>query len=273
MIQYARIIHVSFVNTGLGDGMRFDGKVAIVTGSSDGIGRAAALLLAREGGQLVLNARGQERLEAARAAVQALGKAPLLVAGDVGQRPVAERLVQETLQRFGRVDVLVNNAGGGTNLRVLEEVTDEDWDHTLNVNLRSAFLLCRAVAPAMKQQRSGRIVNVSSLAGRNVSRLSGPQYSSAKAGMLGLTRHLAQDLGPFGITVNAVAPGPTLVERVAEKWAQRPEEERARLLANIPLGRLARPEEVATVIAFLASDDAAYVTGVTIDVNGGSFMS
>jgi NAD(P)-dependent dehydrogenase (short-subunit alcohol dehydrogenase family) len=253
--------------------MRFDGKVAIITGSSDGIGKAVALLLAREGGQVVLNARGQERLETARAAIQAVGKPPLVVAGDVGRRAVAERLGQETLQHFGRVDILVNNAGGGTNLRVLEEVTDEDWDHTLNTNLRSAFLLCQTIAPAMKQRRSGRIVNVSSVAGRNVSRLSGPQYSSAKAGLLGLTRHLAQDLGPFGITANAVAPGPTLVERVAKKWAQRSEEDRARILANIPLGRLAQPGEVATVIAFLASDDAAYVTGVTIDVNGGSFMS
>ncbi|MBI3085803.1 MAG: 3-oxoacyl-ACP reductase FabG [candidate division NC10 bacterium] len=252
--------------------MRFDGKVAIVTGSSDGIGRAAALIFAREGGQVVLNARGQDRLEATRTALQAVGKPPLVVAGNVSQAAVVERLVGETLQQFGRMDILVNNAGGGTLLRFLEEVTEEDWDLTVDSNLKSAFLCCKAVAPAMKRQQYGRIVNVSSVAGRNVSRLSGPQYSSAKAGMLGLTRHLAQDLGPFGITANAVAPGPTLVDRVARKWALRSEEDRARILANIPLGRLAAPEEVATVIAFLASDDAAYVTGVTIDVNGGSFM-
>jgi NAD(P)-dependent dehydrogenase (short-subunit alcohol dehydrogenase family) len=253
--------------------MRFDGKVAIVTGSSDGIGKAAALIFGREGGQVVLNARGQDRLEAARAAVQAVGKPPLVVAGDVRQVAVVERLVGETLQHFGRVDILVNNAGGGTSLRFLEEVTEEDWDLTLDSNLKSAFLNCRVVAPAMKRQRYGRIVNVSSVAGRNVSRLSGPQYSSAKAGMLGLTRHLAQDLGPFGITVNAVAPGPTLVDRVASKWALRSEEDRSRILESIPLGRLAQPEEVATVIAFLASDEASYVTGAAIDVNGGSFMS
>ncbi|MBI2116186.1 MAG: 3-oxoacyl-ACP reductase FabG [candidate division NC10 bacterium] len=252
--------------------MRFDGKVAIVTGSSDGIGRAAALIFAREGGQVVLNARGQDRLEATRTALQAVGKPPLVVAGNVSQAAVVERLVGETLQQFGRMDILVNNAGGGTLLRFLEEVTEEEWDLTVDSNLKSAFLCCKAVAPAMKRQQYGRIVNVSSVAGRNVSRLSGPQYSSAKAGMLGLTRHLAQDLGPFGITANAVAPGPTLVDRVARKWALRSEEDRARILANIPLGRLAAPEEVATVIAFLASDDAAYVTGVTIDVNGGSFM-
>ena len=252
--------------------MRFDGKVAIVTGSSDGIGKAAALIFAREGGQVVLNARGQDRLEAARTALQAVGKPPLVIAGNVSQAAVVERLVGEALQQFGRIDILVNNAGGGTMLRFLEEVTEEDWDLTVDSNLKSAFLCCKGMAPAMKRQRYGRIVNVSSVAGRNVSRLSGPQYTSAKAGMLGLTRHLAQDLGPFGITVNAVAPGPTLVDRVARKWALRSEEDRARILANIPLGRLAAPEEVAAVIAFLASDAAAYVTGVTIDVNGGSFM-
>ena len=253
--------------------MRFDAKVAIITGSSDGIGRAAALIFAREGGQVVLSARGRDRLEAARASVQAVGKPPLVVAGDVSQASVVERLVGETLQHFGRVDILVNNAGGGTSLRFLEEVTAEDWDLTVNSNLKSAFLCCQAVVPAMKRQRYGRIVNVSSVAGRNVSRLSGPQYSSAKAGVLGLTRHLAQDLGPFGIGVNAVAPGPTLVDRVAKKWSLRSEEDRSHILENIPLGRLALPEEVATVIAFLASGDASYVTGVTIDVNGGSFMS
>lgn len=253
--------------------MRFDGRVAIITGSSDGIGKAAALIFAREGGRVVLNARGQDRLEEARAAVQAVGKPPLVVAGDVSQAAVVQRLVGETLQHFDRVDILVNNAGGGTSLRFLEEVTEDDWNLTIASNLKSAFLSCQAVAPAMKRQRYGRIVNVSSVAGRNVSRLSGPQYSSAKAGMLGLTRHLAQDLGPFGVTVNAVAPGPTLVDRVARKWTLRSEEDRSYILGNIPLGRLAQPEEVAAVIAFLASDDASYVTGVTIDVNGGSFMS
>jgi len=219
--------------------MRFNGKVAIVTGSSDGIGKAVAFILVREGAQVVLNARGMERLERAREALQAVGKPPLVVAGDVSQPAVAQRLVEEAKCNFGGIHIFVNNAGGGTNLRFLEDVTEEDWDHVIHSNLKSAFLCCKNVAPLMKQQRYGRIVNVSSIAGRNVSRLSGPQYSSAKAGMLGLTRHLAQDLGPFGITVNAVAPGPTLVDRVARKWAQRSEDDRARILGSIPLGRLA----------------------------------
>ena len=253
--------------------MRFVSKVVIVTGSSDGIGRSAAVLFAREGAHVVLNGRGQERLEAAQTAVAEVGTPPLVVAGDVSRAVVVQRLIDETLQTFGRIDVLVNNAGGGTAARFLDEVTEEDWSRVIKSNLKSAFLCCQAVTPTMKRQRAGRIVNVSSVAGRSVSRLSGPHYSSAKAGLLGLTRHLAHDLGPYGITVNAVAPGPTMVDRVVRKWASLSEADRARMLANIPLGRLAHPTEVATVIAFLASDDAGYVNGVTVDVNGGSFMA
>src|SRR5262245_38839532 len=199
---------------------RFQDRVAIVTGSSDGIGKATALRLAAEGAQVVLNARGAERLQATRHEIAACGKPPLVVAGDVGRPDTAQRLVEETVGRFGRVDVLVNNAGGGIR-HSLEEITDEEWDALLDANLKSAFLCCRAVVPGMRARRHGRIVNVSSLAGRNVSRLSGPHYSTAKAGLLGLTRHLAHDLGSSGITVNAVAPGPTIVPRVLEKWNAR----------------------------------------------------
>jgi NAD(P)-dependent dehydrogenase (short-subunit alcohol dehydrogenase family) len=251
---------------------RFADRVAVVTGSSDGIGKATALRLAGEGAQTVLNARGRSRLEAAAAEIAALGKPPLVVAGDVSRAEAARALVDETLERFGRLDILVNNAGGGT-LRALDDIAEAEWRALLDGNLTSAFLCCQAAAPAMRARRYGRIVNVSSIAGRNVSRLSGPHYSAAKAGLLGLTRHLARDLGPAGVTVNAVAPGPTLVPRVMEKWAARSEEDRHRIVAEIPLGRLAEPEDVAAVIAFLASDDARYLTGVTVDVNGGAFMA
>ena len=256
----------------LGGPIRFPDRVAIVTGSSDGIGKATALRLAAEGAQVVLNARGADRLESARREVEACGKPPLVMAGDVSRPETVRGLVDETLGRFGRVDILVNNAGGGIR-HGLEEISEEEWDTLLDANLKSAFLCCRAVVPGMRARGYGRIVNVSSIAGRNVSRLSGPHYSTAKAGLLGLTRHLAQDLGPSGITVNAVAPGPTAVPRVLEKWRARSEEDRRRIVAGIPLGRLAEPEEVAAVIAFLASDDARYVTGVTIDVNGGAFIA
>jgi NAD(P)-dependent dehydrogenase (short-subunit alcohol dehydrogenase family) len=132
--------------------------------------------------------------------------------------------------------------------------------------------MTKAVVPQMRERRRGRIVMVASIAGRNMSRLSGPEYSAAKGGMLAFMRHLAVELGPFNVTVNGVAPGPTMVERVAKKWELRGAEEREKILRNIPLGRPAQPEEIAAAILFLASDDASYVNGACIDVNGGSFM-
>jgi 3-oxoacyl-[acyl-carrier protein] reductase len=154
----------------------------------------------------------------------------------------------------------------------VETISPTDWDHTVALNLKSAFLAIRAAVPVMKTQKSGRIINVSSFAGRNFSRISGPQYSAAKAGILALTKHLAVELGPFGIGVNSVAPSIVLTARVKSKWEARTQEEQKTILAGIPLRRLAQPEEVATVIAFLASDDASYVNGVCIDINGGSYM-
>jgi 3-oxoacyl-[acyl-carrier protein] reductase len=176
------------------------------------------------------------------------------------------------IEELGRLDILVNNAGLGTPTMPVEEIAPEDWDRTLALNLKSAFLCVRAAAPVMKRQGYGRIVNVSSFAGRNYSRISGPQYGAAKAGLQGFTKHMAVELGPYGICVNAVAPSITLTDRVKAKWEGRSEEERRTILSGIPLRRLAQPEEVATVIAFLASDDASYVNGVCIDVNGGSYM-
>jgi NAD(P)-dependent dehydrogenase (short-subunit alcohol dehydrogenase family) len=253
--------------------VRFEGRVAIVTGSSAGIGKATAAVLVTEGAQVVMNGRQPARLDAARRELAGMGKPALAVAGDVSQSAVVRALVEETVAKFGRIDILVNNAGGGSPARRLEDVTDSDWDEVIDGNLKSAFLCAREAVPVMRRQGYGRIVNVSSLGGRNVSRLSGPHYSSAKAGMLGLTRHLARDLATAGVTVNAVAPGPTAVPRVFEKWQGLPAADREGILAGIPLGRLAEPQEVAGVIAFLASDDARYLTGVTIDINGGAFMA
>lgn len=168
---------------------------------------------------------------------------------------------------------MINNAGGGSPPRAVEDVTDEDWEQNLTNNLTSTFLICRHVVPIMKKQGYGRIVNVSSVAGRTRGRLSGSPYSAAKSGLQGFTRHLAWELGSFGITVNAVAPGITNTERVIRKWDQRTDEDQQRIQQNIALQRFAEPEEVASAITFLASKEASYITGVTLDVNGGIFMS
>jgi 3-oxoacyl-[acyl-carrier protein] reductase len=248
-------------------------RIALVTGASRGIGASAAQILAQRGARVAVSARTVSDLEAVAASIKKNGGSALVAPCDVVDSSQVGAMIETVLGKWGRLDILVNNAGLGTPAKPVEEVSPEEWDETIRLNLKSVFLCTRAAAPVMKRQKYGRIVNVSSFAGRFFSRLSGPSYSSAKAGMLGFTRHMAAELGPFGICVNSVAPSPTLTERVKVKWDSRPEEERQKILAGIPLGRVAKPEEIATVIAFLASDDASYVNGVCIDVNGGSWMA
>jgi 3-oxoacyl-[acyl-carrier protein] reductase len=191
---------------------------------------------------------------------------------DVSSTDDVTMMTTAIIAEFGVIDILVNNAGGGTMSRWLDDLDEAAWEQSLSINLKSAFLVTKAVVRYMRERQKGCIVMVASIAGRNMSRLSGPDYSAAKGGMLAFMRHMAVELGPHGITVNAVAPGPTMVERVEKKWALKGEEEREKILRNIPLGRTARPEEVAAAILFLASEDASYITGACLDVNGGSFM-
>ena len=252
--------------------MLLNDRVALVTGASRGIGAFTAEILAKRGAKVAVSARTVSDLEAVAASIRKIGGEALAVPGDVVEPGQVASMIESVVKKWGRLDILVNNAGLGTPAKPVEEVLPEEWDQTLLLNLKSVYLCIRAAAPVMKRQGYGRIVNVSSFAGRFFSRLSGPHYSSAKAGVIGFTRHMAAELGPFGVCVNSVAPSPVLTERVKVKWETRPEEERQRILAGIPLGRLAQPEEVATVIAFLASDDASYVNGACIDVNGGSYM-
>jgi NAD(P)-dependent dehydrogenase (short-subunit alcohol dehydrogenase family) len=220
-----------------------------------------------------VSARTVSDLEAVAASIRRKGGEALAVPCDVVDPAQVASMTETVVEKWGRLDILVNNAGLGTPARPVEDVPPEEWDQTVLLNLKSVYLCIRAAAPVMKRQRYGRIVNVSSLAGRFFSRLSGPHYSSAKAGVVGFTRHMAAELGPFGVCVNSVAPSPVLTERVKLKWESRPEAERQKILAGIPLGRVAKPEEIATVIAFLASDDASYVNGACLDVNGGSYMA
>jgi 3-oxoacyl-[acyl-carrier protein] reductase len=252
--------------------MRFTGKVALITGASKGIGRAAALRLGREGGAALVNGRDAAAISAVVDAIEQAGGRAMPAEGDVTCAADVARIVEQGISRYGGIDIVVNNAGGGTMARWLDDVDETAWTRSLDVNLKSAFLVTKAVVPHMRERRHGRIVMVASIAGRNMSRLSGPEYSAAKGGMLAFMRHIAVELGPYNVTANAVAPGPTMVERVAKKWELRGPEEREKILRNIPLGRPAQPEEIAAAILFLASDDASYITGACIDVNGGSFM-
>jgi NAD(P)-dependent dehydrogenase (short-subunit alcohol dehydrogenase family) len=193
---------------------------------------------------------------------------------DVTSKAEIARLVKEMKNLWGSVDILVNNAGGALNTPyALEEIEEKDWNLVLDVNLKGSFLCCQAVIPEMLKQGRGSIVNISALAGHWRASLAGVQYTAAKAGVEGLTRQLAYDWGKFGIRVNAVAPTVTLTgERVQGLWESKSEEEKKKVLSAIPLGRLGTPEEVASVVVFLASDESSYITGITIDVSGGRYL-
>ena len=245
---------------------RVEGKVALVTGASGGIGRATAVALAAEGARLVLGDVADLQ-ETAQAVFEAGDLPAATVRLDVTSRSDAEAAVARAIEQYGRLDILVNNAGVGKPAP-LAQVTDELWDWMVEVNLKGPFICSRAAAPHLG--RGSAIVNVASLAGRASSPVMACAYSASKAGLLGLTRHLAKELGPRGIRVTAVNPGVVMTSLVANNF---PEEQLARTIETIPLGRPSQPEEVASVIVFLASDDAGYVTGASLDANGGIFMA
>jgi NAD(P)-dependent dehydrogenase (short-subunit alcohol dehydrogenase family) len=249
-------------------------RIALVTGGSRGIGRAICSTLAQQGWQVVAVARDARALAAVAKEIADLGGRCDHFVCDARDPQQINDCVAQALLRYQRIDLLVNNAGGGSSGRPLpaDELPDAEWVDTIDLNLTSAYRFCRAVAPAMKACGGGAIVNVSSIAAHVASNLSGIAYTAAKTGMVGLSRHLAKELGPFGIRVNTVAPGIIASERVAAKYEAFTEAERTNIVARIPLGRIGRVQEVAAVIAFLASDQASYIHGALIDINGGLFM-
>jgi NAD(P)-dependent dehydrogenase (short-subunit alcohol dehydrogenase family) len=262
------------VSENVTDRYQLKGKAAIVTGAARGIGRAIATALAREGASVTvvdLNADGAEN---AAAELRQAGLAAYGAQADVTHKPSVDRLVQETLSRTGRIDVLVNNAGVVSNTPLLD-LGEEEWDRTIAVNLKGVFVCSQSVARVMAGQKSGRIVNISSLAGK-VGAPGQAAYCASKHAVLGLTKVLAIDLAPYGINVNAICPGNTETEMMryvftkrAESRGQTFDDLAQGILAKTPLGRFGQPDDVAQVVLFLVSPASAYVTGQTIDVDGG----
>lgn len=236
-----------------------------MTGAARGLGRAAAERLYERGASVAVHVRDQGR---ATAVAAMLGDRSLAVSGDLASPGVIETMVAQVVDRFGHVDILVNNAAVALPTR-FEQLGVDEWRRTLEVNLTAPFLLIKAVLPVMKARRFGRIVNISSSAGRMVSTLGGAHYTTSKTGLLGLTRAAAKELGRFGITVNAVCPGMIDTELTRETASPDVLE---RLAAGYPVPRLGTAREVADLICFAASDAAGYITGAAFDINGGDLI-
>jgi len=242
-----------------------ENQVALVTGAGRGIGKAVALELAREGADIVFTNRTKELADQTRGEIEALGRRCLAVQADVSQSEQVDDLVKQAQDTFGRIDILVNNAGV-TRDQLFMRMSPEDWRQVMSVNLDGMFYVTRAVIKSMVRQRRGRIVNITSVVGftGNAGQVN---YASAKSAAVGFTKSIARELGSRNITCNAVAPGYIDTDMTRDL----PEEQKQAMLAQIPLGRMGTGEDIARAVRFLAGDDAAYITGTVLHVNGGMF--
>ena len=256
--------------------MKLKDRVAIITGSGRGIGRAIAERFAREGAAVLLNSRTEKELQQTADAIQQAGGRAAYVVGNVAEASTVEKLVATARKQWGQVDILVNNAGIYGSVKPLTELTAQEWDRILAVNLRSAFLLTRAVLPGMIERRRGVILNISSISGKHAFPFSAA-YAASKAGMDALTRTAAAEVGRQGVRVNALCPGPIAGTRMwdelgpalSEKMGISRQELEDVVLGSILQGRRQTPEEVAAAAVFLCSDDASAITGQAVNVDGG----
>lgn len=246
---------------------RLDGHVALVTGGGRNIGRAIALALAEHGADVAVCARHPEQVEAVAGEIKAMGRRALAVVADVGDPSQVVAMVQQIEDKLGPVDILVNNVGVRPKQSILE-MSFDDWDRIIRVNLSSAFYCAKAVVPRMMEKRYGRIINISGRSGFS-GQADRAHVVTSKAGMHGLTKALAHELAPYGITVNTVSPGHIDTTRSADSP---PIADAAQLVQSVPLGRLGLPEEIAAACVYLASPAAAYVTGQVLHINGGALM-
>jgi 3-oxoacyl-[acyl-carrier protein] reductase len=246
--------------------MKFEGRVALVTGASQGIGHACALALAREGASLAVAARSRQKLDELVAEITAAGGKSAAFAMDVADEEQVKAAIKAAIAQFGKIDILVNNAGI-TRDQLLMRMKRTDWDSVLNTNLTSAYLCIQQVIGSMLKQRWGRIINITSVFGQ-MGQAGQVNYAASKAGLIGLTMAMAREVASRNITCNAVAPGfidTSMTAALNEEFKQN-------AVKQIPLGRVGSPDDVASAVRFLASDDAAYITGHVLNVNGGLLM-
>jgi len=248
------------------EGLKLTGRVALVTGAAQGIGKAVALLLARNGSDIVVSDINLEKAEETANEINSIGRKALAVKVDVANWNDVEQMVEVILEKFAKIDILVNNAGI-TRDKLILRMTDEDWDAVLNVNLKGTFHCTKAVVRHMAKQRSGKIVNIASVVGE-MGNAGQANYSASKAGVIGLTKTIAREFAQRGININAIAPG-YIETPMTEALPEKAKEELKRL---IPMERLGKPEDVAEAVLFLVSEESNYITGQVLNVNGGIYM-
>jgi 3-oxoacyl-[acyl-carrier protein] reductase len=246
--------------------LKLVGRVALVTGAAQGIGKAVALLLARNGADIVVSDINLEKAEETANEIKSIGRKALAVKGDVANWNDVERMVEVILEKFAKIDILVNNAGITRDKLVLR-MTEEDWDAVLDVNLKGTFHCTKAVVRHMAKQRSGKIVNIASVVGE-MGNAGQANYSASKAGVIGLTKTIAREFAQRGININAIAPG-YIETPMTEVLPEKAKEELKKL---IPMERLGKPEDVAEAVLFLVSEESNYITGHVLNVNGGIYM-